>query len=139
PMWQIPINKNAPYTPEKIRPAIPYESEENVTNPCKVDDLNKGGTDSGTSNAVTKAKVVIFHNNTGPMCLEALDFLRENNIEHEQHLTTDSDYSVQLEAYKADNPTSEGVSTNYGYYPLIFVNGSAFSGFNNEIGEDIIE
>jgi hypothetical protein len=27
PMWQIPVNKNAPYTPEKIRPAIPYEEE----------------------------------------------------------------------------------------------------------------
>ncbi|MBN2015213.1 hypothetical protein JW766_00060 [Candidatus Dojkabacteria bacterium] len=39
PMWQIPINKNAPYTPEKIRPLIPYEEEENVDNPCTVEDL----------------------------------------------------------------------------------------------------
>lgn len=39
PMWQIPINKNAPYTPEKIRPVIPYEEEENVNNPCSVEEL----------------------------------------------------------------------------------------------------
>lgn len=39
PMWQIPINKNAPYTPEKIRPVIPYDEEENVENPCAVDEL----------------------------------------------------------------------------------------------------
>jgi hypothetical protein len=45
PMWQIPVNKNAPYTPEKIRPAVSYEDETNVTNPCQVEDLNNG--DSG--------------------------------------------------------------------------------------------
>lgn len=39
PMWQIPINKNAPYTPEKIRPLIPYEEEKNVENPCAVEEL----------------------------------------------------------------------------------------------------
>lgn len=39
PMWQIPINKNAPYTPEKIRPNIPFEEEENVQNPCAVEEL----------------------------------------------------------------------------------------------------
>jgi hypothetical protein len=38
-MWQIPTNINAPYTPEKIRPLIPYEEEENVENPCAVDEL----------------------------------------------------------------------------------------------------
>ncbi|MBN1331915.1 hypothetical protein JW978_03455 [Candidatus Dojkabacteria bacterium] len=39
PMWQIPVNKNAPYTPEKIRPAIPYDEEEDVNNPCSVEEL----------------------------------------------------------------------------------------------------
>lgn len=39
PMWQIPINKNAPYTPEKIRPLIPYEEENTVDNLCAVEDL----------------------------------------------------------------------------------------------------
>jgi len=35
PSWQIPINKNAPYTPEKIRPLIPFEKEEKVQNVCR--------------------------------------------------------------------------------------------------------
>jgi len=39
PMWQIPINKNAPYTPEKIRPLIPYKEETNVANPCAIEEL----------------------------------------------------------------------------------------------------
>jgi hypothetical protein len=34
PLWQIPINKNAPYTEEKIRPLIPYEEEEKVPVIC---------------------------------------------------------------------------------------------------------
>jgi hypothetical protein len=38
PLWQIPINKNNPYTEEKIRPLIPYENEEKVKNMCAVPD-----------------------------------------------------------------------------------------------------
>jgi hypothetical protein len=34
PLWQIPINKNAPYTEEKIRPLVPYEKEEKVPLMC---------------------------------------------------------------------------------------------------------
>ena len=136
PMWQIPINKNAPYTPEKIRPAIPYEEEENVINPCKVEDLNEG--ESGIIESNDKS-VVIFHNNAGAMCLELLDFLKENNIEYEEHLTTDTDFGTQLNAYKGRIAVSKGVSDNYGYYPIIFVNGTAFSGFNKEIGEEILK
>jgi len=136
PMWQIPVNKNAPYTPEKIRPAIPYEKEENVINPCKVEDLNEG--ESGIIESNDKS-VVIFHNNAGAMCLELLDFLKENNIEYEEHLTTDTDFGTQLNAYKGRIAVSKGVSDNYGYYPIIFVNGTAFSGFNKEIGEEILK
>ncbi len=136
PMWQIPVNKNAPYTPEKIRPAIPYEEEENVINPCKVEDLNEGESGIIESN---DNSVVIFHNNAGAMCLELLDFLKENNIEYEEHLTTDTDFGTQLNAYKGRIAVSKGVSDNYGYYPIIFVNGTAFSGFNKEIGEEILK
>ena len=35
PLWQIPTNKNNPYTQEKIRPLIPYEEEEKVLNICQ--------------------------------------------------------------------------------------------------------
>ncbi|HOV34929.1 MAG TPA: polysaccharide deacetylase family protein, partial [Candidatus Dojkabacteria bacterium] len=98
PMWQIPVNKNAPYTPEKIRPAIPYEEEPNVTNPCKVEDLNEG--ESNITTSITDKEVVVFHNNTGPMCLEMINFFKKNNIEYIEHLTTDTDFGTQLNAYK---------------------------------------
>lgn len=136
PMWQIPVNKNAPYTPEKIRPIIPYEEEENVINPCKVEDLNEGDSVSVQSN---NSGVVIFHNNAGAMCLELLDFLKENNIDYEEHLITDTDFGTQLNAYKGSISRSEGVSDNYGYYPIIFVEGRAFSGFNEEIKKELLE
>lgn len=135
PMWQIPVNKNAPYTPEKIRPAIPYEEEENVTNPCKVEDLNEG--ESGILESKSN-EVVVFHNGTGPMCIEMEEFFQENNIEYEEHLTTDTDFGTQLNAYKGNISKSEGISDSYGYYPIIFVEGKAYSGFSEEIGDEIL-
>ncbi len=139
PMWQIPINKNAPYTPEKIRPAIPYEQEENVDNPCKVGDLNEENTSSENNSNTQVDTVIVFHNNTGPMCLEMLDFLKENSIPYEEHLTTDTDFSRELNSYKTKVPVSEGVSTTFGYYPMIFIGDRAFSGFNATIEGEIID
>lgn len=136
PMWQIPINKNAPYTPEKIRPAIAYENEENVINPCLVEDLNEGPSGIVEDNNKS-SKIAVFHNNTGPMCIEMLNFFEEYGIEYEEHLTTDTDFGTQLNAYKMDISESEGVSDSFGYYPFIFVEDRAFSGFNDEIMEEI--
>jgi hypothetical protein len=138
PMWQIPINKNAPYTPEKIRPAIPYEQEENVINPCLVDDLPLSEA-SSSNNVVQTVKVVVFHNNTGPMCIEALEFLRSNSIEFEEHLTTEDDFSQLLNSYQSKCPTSIGISETYGYYPIIFVGDKAYSGFDSNVGKEILE
>jgi hypothetical protein len=136
PMWQIPVNKNAPYTPEKIRPAVSYEDETNVTNPCQVEDLNNG--DSGITKS-TDNNVVVFHNGTGPMCVEMEEFFQENNIEYEEHLITDTDFGTQLNSYKGGISNSEGISDSYGYYPIIFIRGKAYSGFNEEIGGEILK
>lgn len=136
PMWQIPVNKNAPYTPEKIRPAVSYEDETNVTNPCQVEDLNNG--DSGITKS-TDNNVVVFHNGTGPMCVEMEEFFQENNIEYEEHLITDTDFGTQLNAYKGSISKSEGISDSYSYYPIIFIGNKAYSGFNEEIGEEILK
>jgi len=135
PMWQIPINKNAPYTPEKIRPAIPYDEEENVVNPCAVDDLNESKDSNGAK--IQENTLVIFHNNTGPMCIEALEFLRNSNIEFEEYLTTDDNYYSNLIRYKNVFTGSEGVSEDFDYYPFIFYKNHAFSGFNENIKNDI--
>lgn len=140
PMWQIPVNTNAPYTPEKIRPAIAYEDEENVVNPCLVEDLpqSEERSDSQESGLMTET-VLVFHNNTGPMCIEALDFFEEQGIAIEEHLTTDNDFTSLLNQYWSQYNVSEGVSTEFGYYPFIFVGGHAFSGFDEGIGDDILD
>lgn len=137
PMWQIPVNKNAPYTPEKIRPAIAYEDETNVSNPCLVEDLNEEESSSNTK--TEEDKLVVFHNNSGSMCLEALDFFERNNIKYVEYLNTDSDYTSAISAYKSKVPTSEGVSNSFGYYPMIFIGEKAYSGFNEEVGEEILD
>ena len=71
PTWQIPVNKNAPYTPEKIRPKLEFQDEANVMNPCKVEDLNE---DSTYIPKEKSNRVVVFHNGSGNMCLDLLAF-----------------------------------------------------------------
>lgn len=39
PFWQIPQNHNAPYTPETEQPVLELEQEEDVENPCAIEDL----------------------------------------------------------------------------------------------------
>jgi hypothetical protein len=137
PMWQIPINKNAPYTPEKIRPAISYEDEIDVTNPCQVEDLNEDDESVEVTQGINDDVLVVFHNNTGPMCLELLEFLDDYDIDYIEYLTSDEDFNTQLNSYRTDFSTSEGVSNSFGYYPIIFVNGSAYSGFNTEVEQSL--
>lgn len=142
PDWQLPINKNAPYTPEKIRPLIPYEEVEKVQNPCRVEDL--GGIEAETSPAEAKKKVlenrlIMFHNGKGPMCLEAQEFLKTVDYPVEEFLNTQAGFRDQLEKLKREFGQSEGVSESFGYYPIIFINDRAFSGFNEEIKTEIIK
>jgi len=35
PLWQVPVNKNSPYTPERMKPLVSYEDEEKVLNICE--------------------------------------------------------------------------------------------------------
>lgn len=132
PMWQIPVNKNAPYTPEKIRPKLDFQDEANVTNPCKVEDLNQ---DSTYVPKDRSKSVVIFHNNSGVMCQDLLHFLKENKIDYEEHKSTDTDFVSQLNSYKKGK--SEGVSDSYSYYPILFIGDRAFSGYNKDIEKEI--
>jgi hypothetical protein len=138
PMWQIPVNKNAPYTPEKIRPAVSYEDEKSILNPCLVEDLNEGDMVLDSEDGGEEDLVVLFHNNSGSMCLDMLAFLNEHGIEYEEHLNTETDFGTQLNSHKMANSSSEGVSTSYGYYPIIFVEGRAFSGFNSEVEKELL-
>ncbi|MBN2016367.1 hypothetical protein JW766_06090 [Candidatus Dojkabacteria bacterium] len=138
PMWQIPINKNAPYTPEKIRPLIPYEEEENVLNPCAVEDLPEASS-TETIDSYVGEKFVMYHNGKGTMCLEALEFLDTVNYPMEQHLNTEDDFEDGLRSLKSIYGSSSGVSDSYEYYPIIFIKDRAFSGFNDDIKQEILK
>ena len=140
PMWQIPINKNAPYTPEKIRPLTPYEEVEKVVNPCAVINLPEAifGVEGNTETELEEV-LHIFHNNTGSMCLEALAFLDTLDYPVVVHLNTEDGFNADFANFKSDFTGSEGVSSDFGYYPTIFVGGRAFSGFDEDIQEKILE
>jgi len=137
PEWQVPINKNAPYTPEKIRPLIPYEEEEKINNPCAVEDI--GQTDSAEEETITGNKILVFHNGKGEMCLEALEFFKTINYPIEEHLNTEQDFTDNLNGLRSSFEESEGVSKSFGYYPVIFIKNRAFSGFNDYVKEEILK
>jgi len=139
PDWQIPINQNAPYTPEKIRPATSYEDVDKVDNPCLVEDLSNNDVQSSPTESLKQEdKVIIFHNGQGEMCLDALEFFADNNIEYVEHLNTDDDFQELLNSYQQNYSSSKGVSDNYEYFPIIFYNGTAYSGFTQEIKNEIL-
>ena len=95
--------------------------------------------DEITSVRITET-VIMFHNDAGPMCVEALEFFEEHGIPVEEHLTTDEDFSFELDEYREEfNGVSEGVSNSFEYYPMIFIGGRAFSGFDSEVGQEILE
>jgi len=82
--------------------------------------------------------LVIFHNGTGPMCLEALAWLAAEQTEHpdlvvQEYLTTNVANLAILADLKSQYGQSQGVSTTFGYYPIIFFSGQAFSGFDDEV------
>jgi len=140
PFYKIPQNRNAPYTPQMLEHVEDSDHTQGnaVDNPCAVEDLpevNQNLIDSKETNS----EIIMFHNNTGPMCLEAKEFFEENNIEIKEVLNTDDDYSSSLAKYKNKFPSSEGVSENYGYYPFIFTESNSYSGFNDEIEAMLLE
>ena len=78
------------------------------------------------------------------MCLAALDWLDEVQVDHpglavEEYLTTDDSGRTYLGVLKDEYETSEGVSTTFGYLPIVFYQNSAFSGFDDEIADAILE
>jgi peptidoglycan/xylan/chitin deacetylase (PgdA/CDA1 family) len=145
PLWQIPINKNNPYTPEKIRPVTSYEETEKVQNPCLVEDIGKSESERKEQVSKTEKKysvgnkIIMFHNGKGPMCLEALEFLKTINYPIEQYLDYEEGFKEKLDELKTKFGSSEGVHPLFGYYPIIFIKDRAFSGFNETIKNEILK
>jgi len=156
PLWQIPINKNAPYTPEKMRPIVPYELEDKVKNPCAVEEigLEKDGIVTNVVTAVKEIdlvekklekavpvenKILMFHNGAGSMCLDALEFIKNIDYPVEQILNNEEDFRQKLSELEIKFGKSIGVSETFGYYPIIFINDKVFSGFNEQIKKQILD
>jgi len=86
--------------------------------------------------------LVIFHNGTGPMCLEALNWLDTMQAEHldlvvEEHLTTDAAGLALFEQLTSQYGQSQGLSAAFGYLPVIFFQGQAFSGFDDGVAQSL--
>jgi len=142
PFSEIPQNREVQYVQPK--PIKPLEETENVYNPCGIEELieeiEENSTQESTdSDLYSEYKIVMFHNNQGPMCLEAKKFFEEHNIKFREVLTTDKNFSELLAKYKKNRPVSKGVSSSYEFYPIIFTEEASYSGFNEEIAEDLLE
>lgn len=144
-LWQIPLNKNNPYTPEKIRPVTSIKDIEKVFNPCKVEDIGNPNREESSSSVQEEEKfsvgnkLMMFHNGAGPMCLDALDFIKTIDYPVEQYLDSQEDFSEKLNSLRDEFSSSEGVHPLFGYYPIIFIKDRVFSGFNESIKSEILK
>jgi len=117
PYADIPENREVEYLEPK--PAVPLEA---------LADLPEVGN-----------KIVMFHNGVGPMCKEAEAFLEGLDYPVEEHLSTEKNFLMLLDRYRAKFPKTEGVSDSYEYFPIIFLKDRAFSGFDEEVRRAIEE
>lgn len=86
--------------------------------------------------------LVIFHNNTGPMCFALLEWVAEARTQYpalvvEEYSPYEPAGATLLARLVLKTPASQGVSTSYEYLPIVFFQGQAFSGFNEEIAASL--
>ena len=118
PYAQIPHNTEVKYIEPK--PAVPVEEIELIPE-------------------LKPQALTVFHNGQGPMCLEFLEFIKKIDYPIEQYLDSQSNFYQSLENYKAKFNRSQGLSTDFAYYPIIFIKDKAFSGFNQDIKQAILD
>lgn len=139
PFSEIPQNREVQYTTPK--PAIPLNEEENVLNPCYVDGtIIDKITEEEEIVIEEKSSMIIFENSSGAMCVALHDFLEEKKYtDYEAHLTTESNFYDLLVDYMSNFISSEGFSDSFSYYPIIFIDNRAFSGFDSKTKQTITE
>ncbi|MBN2015214.1 hypothetical protein JW766_00065 [Candidatus Dojkabacteria bacterium] len=116
-------------------------STSTVSTTTQDNDTQNNITDSEGNDAQTASEqtIVMYHNGTGPMCIEALDFFEEQGIEFKEHLNTEEGFKDLLSSEKERfNGVSEGVSDSFGYYPIIIIETRAFSGFDDNVKSEIL-
>lgn len=90
----------------------------------------------------SECRLVMFHNGVGSMCIQQLEYIESirsvfPNLVFEQHLTSEANYNSQLSRWMSKHPRSLGVSDDYGYYPITFINSKAYSGFNDRVKDQL--
>jgi len=145
PLSEIPQNREVQYRTPKSE--IPLNEEQNVLNPCSAGgEIIKIIEEQPEQKEIEEVeefikeeiRIVVFENSSGPMCIDLNNFLEEiayPNIE--MHLTTESNFREVLEEYRSGFSKSEGFSSDFSYYPMIFIKNRAFSGFNSEVKKSI--
>lgn len=131
PFSKIPQNREVQYVEPK--PNVPLKEAENVDNPCSVTDLSNDEDNNQIREEEKIEKPIVFHNNQGSMCLEMLEFFQTKNYEFVEYVTEDKNFEEKLFHFMNQHEKSEGVSESFAYYPLIFIQDKAFSGFNKDI------
>ncbi len=118
PYSEIPFNDEVKYVEPK--PVVPLDEIELIPE-------------------LQKNTLKVFHNGQGEMCLQFLEFVDTIDYSIEEHLVTDDDFVALLSRYQSQYGHSQGVSESFGYYPIIFINDQAFSGFNDEVKAAILQ
>ncbi len=108
----------------------------------KEDTINNKEQEEEPEKEPAAKKLTMFHNSRGPMCLEQLKFLEDIKPQYpllviEEHLTTGQGTRELLNQLKSEYDKSEGMSDNFGYLPITFINNHAYSGFNSEVKEKL--
>lgn len=134
PFNEIPENREVQY--ETPKPLTPLEEEVNVENPCAPSGevINFPQDEEGE---VSVDDMIVFWNENGAMCIDLKQFLNEKNYPFIAYSPGDEGFSSTLSSYTQSFSRSEGISASFGYYPIIFFKGHAFSGFNDEIKEKL--
>ena len=78
-------------------------------------------------------KLVMFHNGQGPMCRDAARLVAGLVYPIEEHLVGERDFLPMMESYRARFPAGEGVSDRFELFTLVFIEGRAFSGFDETV------
>lgn len=86
---------------------------------------------------IEESEIIVFGNNRGELYSDLKWFLESQNYSFTDYSTSNSNFSNKLKEYKKEYKKSEGMSTNFRYYPIIFVKDRVFSGFSEKIKEEI--
>jgi len=85
------------------------------------------------------AEMIVFSTPSSVMHKDLISFLETSNHSYKEYLSSNESFLKELMILKKEIRKSEGMSKDFRYYPIIFINGKAFSGFNKEIKKIIEE